>query len=85
MFHKLCDNKDYDEDSDEYALGLHLFTDHNLIRREDFDENYNVALLDFCSPKILDVKEHKFIHLLNSLKPNGLNLSNPFCIPLLYR
>ena len=49
--YKLCDNKDDDEDSDEYALGLHLFTNHNLNIREDFDENYNVALLDFCSPK----------------------------------
>ena len=29
-FYKLCDDEDYDEDSDEYALGLHSFTDHNL-------------------------------------------------------
>jgi len=84
-FYKLCDLKDFDEDSDEYALGLHLFSDHNLKDRDDFDKNYTVALIDFCSPKILDVKEHKFIHILNTLKPHGLNLNNPFSIPLLYR
>ena len=37
------------------------------------------------TPSVLDVKEHKFIHLLNSLKPNGLHLNNHFSIPLLYR
>ena len=30
-FYKLCDNKDYDEESGEYALGLHLFSDPKLI------------------------------------------------------
>ena len=30
-FYKLCDNEDYDEESGEYALGLHLFSDHKLI------------------------------------------------------
>ena len=49
------------------------------------DDTYNVSLLDFSSPKILDVKEHKFIHLLNSLKPNGLNIENPLSVPLLHR
>ena len=63
--------------SDEFALGIHLFSDHSLQNRSDFDDTYNVSLLDFSSPKILDVKEHKFIHLLNSLKPNGLNIENP--------
>ena len=76
-FYKLCKSKDYDEESDEYALGLHLSSHHNLISREDFDMHHNVALLDFCSPKTLDVKEHKLMHLLNILKPNDLNLDNP--------
>ena len=54
-FYKLYDNKDYDEESDEYAFGLPLFSDHNLNSREDFDMHYNVALLDFCSLKTLHV------------------------------
>ena len=67
-FYKLCDRKEVDLNSDEFALGNHLYSDHSLQNRSDFDDTYNVSLLDFSSPKILDVKEHKFIHLLNSLK-----------------
>ena len=84
-FYKLCDNKECDLNSDEFALGHHLFNEHQLKNRNDFDLSYNVSLLDFCSPSILDVKEHKFIHLLNSLKPNGLNIDNPFAVPILHR
>ena len=79
-FYKLCDKKEIDLNSDEFALGNHLFSDHSLQNRSDFD----VSLLDFASPKILDVKEHKFIHLLNSLKPSGLNIENPLSVPLLH-
>ena len=84
-FYKLCDNKECDLDSDEFALGHHLFNEHLLKNRSDFDLSYNVSLLDFCSPSVLDVKEHKFIHQLNSLKPNGLNIDNPFAVPILHR
>ena len=84
-FYKLCDKKGVDWNSDEFALRNHPFSDHSLQNRSDFDDTYNVSLLDFSSPKILDVKEHKFIHLLNSLKPNGLNFENPLSVPLLHR
>ena len=84
-FYKLCDNKECDLNSDEFALGHHLFSEHQLKNRNDFDLSYNVSLLDFCSPSILVVKKHKFIHLLNSLKPNGLNIDNPFAVPILHR
>ena len=56
---------------------MHWFSDHDLKSREDFDMNNDVALLDFCSHKTLDVKERNFIHLLNSLKPSGLNSNDP--------
>ena len=86
-FYKMCDKSDfsYDKESDEFTLGHHLFHDHKLNCKSDFDNSYTVSILDISSPKVLDVKEHKFIHLLNSLTPLGLNLSNPFAMPLLYR
>ena len=47
-FHKLCDNiKECDLDSDEFALGHHLFNEHLLKDRSDFDLSYHVPLLDF--------------------------------------
>ena len=85
-FYRMCDKSDfdYDRDSDEYTLGHHLLHDQNLNDRLDFDNSYSVCILDICSPRILDVKEHKYIHSLNSLTPSGLNLCNPFSVPLLY-
>ena len=80
----MCDNKEYDKDSDEFALGHHLFSEHHLHSREDFDRNYFVSLLDICSPRVLDVREHKFIHTLNTLTTNGLNLDNPFGLSLIH-
>ena len=32
--------------------------------------------------KNLEVNEHKFIHSLKTLKPHGLNVVDPFGIPL---
>ena len=84
-FYRMCDKFDYDIGSDEFTLGHHLFHDHNLSSKPDFDASYYVTILDICSPKVLDIKEHKFIHTLNSLTPSGLNLDNPFSLPLLYR
>ena len=53
--------------------------------RTDFNKVFNVVILEVCSPKVLDVKEHQFIHKLTSLVPQGINLSNPFSIPLLHK
>ena len=84
-FYQVLDGNPFDPDSDEYALGLHLHNDHGLKNRNDFINNYRVCVLEICSPKLLETKEHKYIHLLNSLAPNGVNISNPFAIPLLYK
>ena len=82
-FYRMCDKFDYDIESDEFTLGHHLFHDHNLSSKSDFDSSYFVTILDICSPKVLDIKERdKFIHTLSSLTPFGLNLYNPF---FLYR
>ena len=68
---------------DAFALGIHLFTEHNLTTKRKFDEACELYVLEVCSPRILDVKEHMWIHRLKSLAPNGLNLLNTYGLPLL--
>ena len=54
---------EFDNDSDDiYSLGIHLIKDHNFCNRTDFNKIYRVLILEACSPKNLEVKEHKWIH-----------------------
>ena len=70
------------ESDDIYSLGMHIVIDHKLSEKGDFDKFYRVLILSSnSSPSSLEVKEHKFIHRLNSLRPNGINRANPFSIP----
>jgi hypothetical protein len=84
-FYQICNDGKFHIDNDEFALASHLYHDHGLSNKSDFSKIYKVAILEVCSPKVLDVKEHKYIHQLNALTPNGINLSNPFSIPILHR
>ena len=68
---------------DEYSLGLHLIEDHGLSDRINFENSYELFLVDTCSPKNLEVSEHRYMHNLKTLKPHGLNAVDPFGIPLL--
>ena len=81
-YYKITKGDSFDPTSDEFALGNHLFS-HGYTERSDFNKIYSVCILTVCSPKILEVKEHLFIHKLQTLLPLGINLSNPFAIPLL--
>ena len=72
-----------DLDNDDYAMGIHLFQEHGLNKNSDFDDSFVVAIIDMCSPKNIEKKEHKYIHCLNTLRPMGMNSQNPFGIPLL--
>ena len=50
--------------------------------KSDFDHSFNVAIIDLCSPKNIEKKEHKYIHLLfNTIKPDGYEFSKPFRNP----
>ena len=70
------------ESDDIYSLGMHIVIDHNFSEKGDFDKFYRVLILSSnSSPSSLEVKEHKFIHRLNSLRPSGINRANPFSIP----
>ena len=62
--------------------GLHL-KEHNCNDKGDFNKFFRVCLLEICSPKVLAITEHLYIHKYNTLRPNGINTSNPFGIPIL--
>ena len=72
----LCDN-------DDYSLGFHLVRDHDLTSKSSFNESYEVFIIDICSPRTLEVNEHRFIHKAKTIRPFGINSQNPFSIPLL--
>ena len=76
-FYEIIDGRAVDITSDEYSLGVHL-VDHGLGTHTDFNDTYKTFILENCSPSQLEVKENKYIHLLKSLRPLGLNTINPF-------
>ena len=53
------------------------------MNRTDFDENYNVSILENCNPADLEKKDHIYIHKFSTLYPLDLNKVNPFGLPLL--
>ena len=70
------------QSDDDYALGLHLISNHGLRHKTAFNESLAFTILEHCSPFNLDPNEHLWIHRLKSLKPFGLNCHDPFGIPL---
>ena len=83
-FYQIVDNKPFHLDNDDFALGSHLYNDHGCRDKTDFNKYYKLCILEICSPRVLEIKEHKYIHMLNSLSPIGINISNPFSIPILH-
>ena len=71
------------KDMDKFALGVHLYDEHKLDKREDFNKSYELYILEVCSPRIIDVREHLQIHKHRALAPSGLNLAHTFGLPLL--
>ena len=85
-FYKVLEAPDkIDNSDDEFSIGLHLYNEHNLRERTDFNKHVNISILENVSPYDIDVKEHKYIHHLKTLRPLGLNVTNPFKIPLLVK
>ncbi len=62
-----------EKDVDNYALGMHLYHDHNLHEEhsyeEHFNDSYEIYTLEVSQPRIIDMKEHMWIHRLKSLAP----------------
>ena len=69
---------------DEYILGMHLYKNHGLSLKEAFNQSYVFTVLQVCSPKNIDVQEHKWIQKLKSVAPYGLNSHDPFGISIKY-
>ena len=73
----------FDIMNDEHSLGIHL-VDHGCSSREDFNRIFKVCIIDNASPGALVLKENRYIHVINTLRPHGLNTVNPFGLRLLY-
>ena len=81
-FYDILRGKACNESDDVSSLGIHLH-EHGCHTMEAFDNNFLVSIIDNCSPSSMEVKENKYIHRLKSLRPNGINVQNPFKIPIL--
>ena len=80
ILEKVNDTMDID---DSNAIGLHLVQFHNVKHKTDFNKLVTVHILENVSPMNMEIKEHKYIHKYKTLSPKGLNINNPFKIPLL--
>ena len=83
-FYKVIKGEKVDICNDDFSIGIHLFSEHGLTNRHDFNDNCTICIIDNASPNNIEVKEHKYIHLLKTLRPLGINTMNPFKIPLIH-
>jgi len=64
-----------------------ILVDHGFNNKKDGFNNkkdFNVSIIDNASPRTLEVRENKFIHVLKTIRPLGINTVNPFGLPLLH-
>ena len=70
-------------EKDKYSLATHLHIEHGIIGPRALDDYYVFTILEKCTPKSLDVKEHLWIQKLRTITPHGINLNSPLGFPLL--
>ena len=75
------DDLNYNSDYEEYTFGHHLFHDHKLNSKADFDNTKSVSILNVFSLKALNVKEHKLTQILNTSTLLSSHLSHPHAMP----
>ena len=80
-YYEVLDQRLQKSNDDDHLLGLHLFQQHGLNYDDAFDESYQFTILELCSPKSLDLKEHTWIQRLKCVSPYGLNSHDTFGIP----
>ena len=76
-------NTSKDEDNYALGMGMHLYEEHGVEDERRFNEAYELYILEVTQPKFIDVREHMWIHRLQSLSPLGLNLASTYGMPLL--
>ena len=76
-------NLQTEKDQDNYALGMHLYNEHGVRNLQQFNAMYEVSILEVTQPRIIDAREHAWIHRLKSINPLGLNLASTFGLPML--
>ena len=64
-----------DQYDDEQIVGAHLVLEHNISRRRDFNNSYNIFILSHPRPTFLRITEQFWIDKLRTLRPFGLNQS----------
>ena len=79
---QIAQNSDEGNDKDRYSLAIHLDRDHGIRSVQGLDDYYEFTILEKCTPKSIDLKEHTWIQRMKSLTPFGLNLSSPLGFPL---
>ena len=74
---------DSSQDKDKFSLAWHLDKEHNIRSLSGLDDHFEFTILEKCTPKNLELKEHLWIQKLRTITPYGLNLYSPLGIPLL--
>ena len=64
-------------EKDKYSLATHLHKEHGIVGCMSLDDNYVFTILEKCTPKSLDVKEHLWIQKLRTITPMVLTYIIP--------
>ena len=80
---QVAENSEEGDNKDRYSLAIHLHREHGIQSVHGLDDYYEFTLLEKCTPKSIDLKEHTWIQRMKSLAPFGLNLNSPLGFPLI--
>ena len=80
-----AENDENGNNKDRYSLAIHLYHEHGITSIHGLDDHYMFTILDKCTPKSIDFKEHMWIQRMKSLTPFGLNLNSTLGFPLIMR